>query len=203
MIDMAALTEALRTARAEVLADPRGILTLARRRRIWVAMDDPADAEASYRHRTYLKIACVRHVQHLWYQAYPGDPRLEEMLTLTQALIDQAVDPQEAELKADKFQISVDGQKDSSDSIVRSKMIADAVHGTIVSAIYRDPDFDTADPEEDDDELLPDALEPSYTCACAAAGGLNWQSDDEVDVEARRAFWLWYLDKAVPYAITT
>lgn len=103
MIDMVALGEELASARAEVLADPRGILTLARRTRIWVAMDDPADAEASYRHRTYLKIACVRHVQHLWYQAYPGDPRLEEMLTLTQALTDQTVDPRQAESRADTF----------------------------------------------------------------------------------------------------
>lgn len=203
MIDMVALGEELASARAEVLADPRGILTLAWRTRIWVAMDDPADAEASYRHRTYLKIACVRHVQHLWYQAYPGDPRLEEMLTLTQALIDQAVDPRQAESRADTFVNWVDFYAESTGIGERANMVADAAHKTVISAICRNPDFDTADPDDDEEDLAPDTLEPSYTCACAAAGGLNWQSDDEVDVEARRAFWLWYLDEAVPYAVTT
>ena len=40
------------------------------------------------------------------------------------------------------------------------------------------------------------ALEDS--CASAAAGALNWQPIEDTDVDARRAFWLWYLDEAIP-----
>ena len=32
---------------------------------------------------------------------------------------------------------------------------------------------------------------------------MNWQPVEEVDVEARRAFWTWYLDEAIPWALTT
>jgi len=41
-------------------------------------------------------------------------------------------------------------------------------------------------------------LDCSYACACAVAGGMNWRPADEVDVEARRAFWMWYLNEAIP-----
>ena len=203
MIDMTALGGELGVARAEVLADPWGILTLARRTRIWVAMDDPADAEASYRHRTYLKMACVRHVQHVWYRAYPGDPRLEEMLTLTQALIDQTADSQQAEMQAYEFFDDVVACLEPGQDSEWAALVAHAARNTVFSALCRNPDFDTGDPDDDDDALMPDSLEPSYSCCNAVAKGMIWQPDEEVDVEARRAFWLWYLDEAVPWAITT
>ncbi|OLL11247.1 hypothetical protein BKH17_12145 [Actinomyces oris] len=41
-------------------------------------------------------------------------------------------------------------------------------------------------------------LDCSYACACVVAGGINWRPADEVDVEARRAFWMWYLTEAIP-----
>ncbi|WCA43837.1 Imm5 family immunity protein [Actinomyces oris] len=41
-------------------------------------------------------------------------------------------------------------------------------------------------------------LDCSYVCACAVAGGMNWRPADEVDLEARRAFWMWYLNEAIP-----
>ena len=59
--------------RVELAANSEGILGIAQRTRIWVAMDDPDDPEASYRHRTYLKIACVRHVQHYWDRTFPSN----------------------------------------------------------------------------------------------------------------------------------
>ena len=55
----------------------------------------------------------------------------------------------------------------------------------------------------DDDEMLPDTLESSYSCASAAAGALNWQPLEQTDVPARRAFWTWYLDKAIPTVLAT
>ena len=72
----------------------------------------------------------------------------------------------------------------------------------VTSACYRNPDYDTVGDETDDDELLPDSLETSYCCASAAANALNWVSIEETDVPARRAFWTWYLDEAIPQVLT-
>ena len=76
MIDMGAVRAEVEAARAELLDEednPKAILSLGTRKRVWRAMIDPDDAEASYRRRIELKMACVRRVQHYWEQYYPGD----------------------------------------------------------------------------------------------------------------------------------
>ena len=203
MIDMVAVDREVERGRAELAASSEGILGIAQRKRIWVAMNDPNDPEASYRHRTYLKIACVRHVQHYWDRTFPSNPGVEEMLALTQALIDRKADPKRAEKQAEEFFDDIMAHADITRITAPAVMVADAASGTAMTACYRNPDYDIADGTEDDDELLPASLEPSYSCASAAAGGMNWQPVEEVDVEARRAFWTWYLDEAIPWALTT
>ena len=203
MIDMVAVNREVERGRAELAASSEGILSLKQRTRIWVAMNDPDDPEASYRHRTYLKIACVRHVQHYWDRTFPSNPGVEEMLALTQALIDRKADPKRAEERADEFFEHIIVRADMTPDLEPAIRVADAASRTVFSACCRNPDYDTAEDEDDDDELLPDALEPSYSCASAAAGGMNWQPAEELDIEARRAFWTWYLDEAIPWALTT
>ena len=203
MIDMVAVSREVERGRAELAASSEGILSLKQRTRIWVAMDDPDDPEASYRHRTYLKIACVRHVQHYWDRTFPSNPGVEEMLALTQALIDRKADPKRAEKQAYEFFDDIMAHTNVTPDLEPAIRVADAASGTAMTACYRNPDYDIADGTEDDDELLPASLEPSYSCASAAAGGMNWKPVEEVDVEARRAFWTWYLDEAIPWALTT
>ena len=203
MIDMVAVDREVERGRAELAASSEGILSLKQRTRIWVAMDDPDDPEASYRHRTYLKVACVRHVQHYWDRTFPSNPGVEEMLALTQALIDRKADPDQAEKRAGQFFDDIIVRTDVTPDLEPAIRVADAASRTVFSACCRNPDYDTAEDEDDDDELLPDALEPSYSCASAAAGGMNWQPAEELDIEARRAFWTWYLDEAIPWALTT
>ena len=203
MIDMVAVNREVERGRAELAASSEGILSLKQRTRIWIAMDDPDDPEASYRHRTYLKIACVRHVQHYWDRTFPSNPGVEEMLALTQALIDRKADPGQAEKRAGQFFDDIIVRTDVTPDLEPAIRVADAASKTVFSACCRNPDYDTAEDEDNDDELLPDALEPSYSCASAAAGGMNWQPAEELDIEARRAFWTWYLDEAIPWALTT
>ena len=203
VIDMVAVNREVERGRAELAASSEGILSLKQRQRIWVAMDDPDDPEASYRHRTYLKVACVRHVQHYWDRTFPSNPGVEEMLALTQALIDRKADPGQAEERADEFFDDIMAHTNVTPDLEPAIRVADAASGTAMTACYRNPDYDIADGTEDDDELLPASLEPSYSCASAAAGGMNWKPVEEVDVEARRAFWTWYLDEAIPWALTT
>ena len=165
-------------------------------------MLDPQDHEASYRHRIELQVACVRHVQHFWDSAFPGDNRVEEMLTLAQELIDQQVDSDRAERLANSFLVHVfDEVNDFNDVYQPAVFVADAASSTTISACFRDPIRAISDDAKSDDELLPDTLEPSYCCAGAAAHALNWMPIEKTDVPARRAFWRWYLDVAIPQVL--
>ena len=191
MIDMTAVDREVRAARAE-LADAgnvKGILSLPTRKRIWRAMLDPDDDEASYQHRVRLKIACVRHVLPVWYRGFPGDQRVEDMLTLTQDLMDRRItDIDQAQEDAESLLVGVIDDVNASATEVEpgvlkpdatkeaSSFVADAASMMTISACYRDPDMDLwedFDDMVDDDELLPDTLESSYSCASAAAGALN------------------------------
>ena len=221
MIDMTAVDREIRSARAE-LADPgnvKGILSLPTRKRIWRAMLDPDDDEVSYQHRIRLKIACVRHVLPVWYRGFPGDQRVEEMITLTQDLMDRRItDIDQAQEYAESLLVDVIDNVNASATEVEpgllkpdatkeaSSFVADAASMMTISACYRDPDYDTAEESDDitdDDELLPDSLDESYSCASAAAGALNWMPVEQTDVPARRAFWTWYLNEAIPTTLAT
>ena len=223
MIDMSAVDREIRAARAE-LADAgnvKGILSLPTRVRIWQAMLDPADDEISYQHRVRLKIACVRHVLPVWYRGFPDDQRIEKMIALTQDLMDRReTDTDQAQEDAETFLSNAisDAEPDTTEpepgeSVIHpdpvkevSSFVAGGACNRVVSACYRDPDLDTLEEDNDltdDDELLPDCLEASYSCASAAAGALNWMPVEQTDVPARRAFWTWYLDEAIPWALTT
>lgn len=190
--------------RLEAEDNVKGILSLGDRTRIWRAMLDPDSSERSYRHRIELKIMCVRQVQHYWDRAFPGDGRVEEMLSLTQGLIEQQIDLEDAERHSDRFLTSVyDEVEDYNSTTQPAVFVADGAVHAVSSATHYNPEYDVSDDILDDDELLPDSLETSYTCASAAAGALNWLPVEDTDVAARRAFWLWYLDKAIPAVLTS
>ena len=223
MIDMEAVDREVRAARAE-LADAgnvKVILSLPTRVRIWRAMLDPDDDEVSYRHRIRLKMACVRHVLPVWYQGFPDDQRVEDMIALTQDLMDRReTDINQARMTAgtlladvideaasDDVELEMDASTTKPNSIKNvASLVADAASLMVFSACHRDPDMDLweeCDDMVDDDELLPDTLESSYSCASAAASALNWQPLELTDVPARRAFWTWYLDEAIPTILAT
>ena len=202
MIDMDAVNREIEAGRAELAASDKAILSLATRKRIWRAMLDPQDHEATCIRRTKLKMACVRHVQHLWGRAFPGDGRVEEMLTLAQELIDRQADERQAERRARIFVMNVFDEVDDYNAITQPAVfVAQAASGAAFSACNRDPSYYLLIDADDDDELLPDALDSSYCSASAPAGALNWQPIEETDVSARRAFWTWYLDEAIPQVL--
>lgn len=201
MINMDAVNQEIVAAHAELESkdNVKGILSLGARARIWKAMLDPESADRSYRHRIELKILCVRQVQHYWDRAFPGDERVEGMLSLAQGLVEHQLDAEDAERRSDRFLMDVYDEVEDYNSITQPAVfVADGAVHAVSSATHRNPEYDVSDDTLDDDELLPDSLETSYMCASAAAGALNWQSVDETDVTARRAYWLWYLDEAIP-----
>jgi hypothetical protein len=50
--------------------------------------------------------------------------------------------------------------------------------------------------ERDEIEVPPQEWSPCFLASLVAAGGATWE--DDVDTEARRAYWRWYLVQAVP-----
>ena len=202
MIDMDAVDRQIEAGRAELVASDKAILSLATRKRIWRAMLDPQDHEASYRRFIELEMMCVRHVQGFWDRAFPGDGRVEEMLALAQELIDRQTDERQAERRARIFVMNVFDEVDDYNAITQPAVfVAQAASGAAFSACNRDPSYYLLIDADDDDELLPDALDSSYCSASAPAGALNWQPIEETDVSVRRAFWTWYLDEAIPQVL--
>lgn len=191
------LAAEIKIAATEVGVDSKGILSIGRRMRIYAAMIDTQDVERPYRLRISLQKKCVRHVQHLWTASFPNNPSLEDMLTLAHRVVERQVSSDRAEIEAHRFFQNLD-RAATNPVNHRAIMVADAARQLIASTCYRDPYADIDGTIEDDDDLLPDSLDCSYACACAVAGGMNWRPADEVDVEARRAFWMWYLNEAIP-----
>ena len=200
MIDMVALNEKIEAGRRELFSNDniKGVLSLATRTQIWKSMLDVDDIEQSYQDRTHLHMACVRHVQFVWERAFPGDDRIEEMLSLTQELIDRTVDTDEAESRSGSFLNDVEARGTGDPDVLRAAMVADAASHMVDSACYRDLYAEINEDLVDDDELLPDTLDPSYSCSVAVSGATNSMPVEKTDVAARRAFWLWYLDEAIP-----
>ena len=202
MIDIMTLAAEIKIAATEVGVDSKGILSIGRRMRIYAAMIDTQDVERPYRLRISLQKKCVRHVQHLWTASFPNNPSLEDMLTLAHRVVERQVSSDRAEIEAHRFFQNLD-RAATNPVNHRAIMVADAARQLIASTCYRDPYADIDGTIEDDDDLLPDSLDCSYACACAVAGGMNWRPADEVDVEARRAFWMWYLNEAIPSVLNS
>lgn len=200
MINMVALNDKIEAGRRELSDDDniKGILSLATRTQIWKAMLDVDDAERSYRDRTHLHMACVRHVQFVWERAFPGDDGIEEMLSLTQGLIDWTVDIDEAEARSGSFLNDVEARHTGDPAVLRAAMVADAASHMVDSACCRDLWAEIDEELVDDDELLPDTLDPSYSCSVAISGATHSMPVEKTDVTARREYWLWYLNEAIP-----
>ena len=197
MIDAKALATQIKIAQVKVGGDSKGILSIGARMRFWEAMVDANQPEASYRRRTYLDMLCVRKVQYIWEQTFRGRPDIDEMLSLAASLTENRVDVDDAKRSAYRFFQSLGNDATNPDND-QAIFVANAAQHMVISACHRDPYYVIDEELEDDDELLPDSLDCSYACACAVAGGMNWRPADEVDVEARRAFWMWYLNEAIP-----
>ena len=196
-MDYNSLQKEIQRARTELTKNNKGILSIGARMRLWEAMIDANQPEASYRRRTYLDMLCVRKVQYIWEQTFRGRPDINEMLSLAASLTESRVDADDAERSAYRFFQSL-GNDATNPENDKAIFVANAAQHMVISACHRDPCYVIDEGLEDDDELLPDSLDCSYACACAVAGGMNWRPADEVDVEARRAFWMWYLNEAIP-----
>ena len=75
-MDYNSLQKEIQRAHTELTRNNKGILSIGARMRLWEAMIDANQPEASYRRRTYLDMLCVRKVQYIWEQTFRGAPTL-------------------------------------------------------------------------------------------------------------------------------
>ena len=200
-MDYNSLQKEIQRAHTELTKNNKGILSIGARMRLWEAMIDANQPEASYRCRTYLVMLCGRKVQYIWEQTFRGRPDINEMLSLAASLTENRVDADDAERSAYRFFQSL-GNDATNPENDKAIFVANAAQHMVISACHRDPYYVIDEELEDDDELLPDSLDCSYACACAVAGAMNWMPVDRANVEARRAFWMWYLDEAIPAVLS-
>ena len=196
-----ATADAIQVGRIEVASDAKGILTLKRRTQIWETMLNSWGRSKFYYQLMYLQINSVHHVHTIWDRSFPEDPGVLKMLELAQLVMEEKVDSEWAINSAFKFTQKLDTTIPQNITYSPALFVADAAAGTVVLAAHRDMTDIVTDPIDDDDELAPEGFYPSYQCASAAAGGMNWMPVDQVNVEARRAFWMWYLDEAIPASL--
>ena len=202
MINIQNLNGELHAGRTEVANSPKGILSLSRRLLIWGAMIDDDSPEWSYQTRVRLNSLCVHHVQHVWYQVFPDNPGVENMLQLAHAVTEGRVNPDHAQEQASQFLQDVLFETELNTTTEPATFVVDAAASAVISACHQNPYYEVEmDGGLEDDDLLPDSLDLSYCCSAALARGLNWQGVEDVDVEARRAFWLWYLNEAIPVVL--
>jgi len=201
----AELTNQLIRARAEVEQHPIGELSFATRHDVLRAMGPLlADAEGRHtiigpglRRRTRLAISLVRPVLPLWEAHYPAK-HPHRMLELAQDYIDGRCDREKLRSEVSAFS----GALDTSDT--PDKQLAYIAARAAVSAGFVAESDELLEPDEGitkeelEDPQDPDHWDCAYWAAGAVSGGMQWEAG--FDPVRHKAFWLWYVDTAVPAA---
>jgi len=195
------LSERRREARRALEDAPDGRLPLPYRRRIRAVFgpcEGPLpDVPLGRRRRVALARLSAERVLPVWEAERPQDRRPQRMIELAEALLEGREDPVVADRELGDFMVEVGTLGSGSSPAISARadssgMAALSVVSTAVTGDYGDL------PEElDDDDLDPDSWETEYYASLAAG---SYPGAPDEDVEARRAFWRFYLDEAVPAA---
>jgi hypothetical protein len=193
-----AILDLIASAQAALADDPDGILTLKRRADLWAALAAMSDARTGHVRRVHLNAACVRHVLDRWRDRFSEDDGVERMLGLASAVVAGRIDSGLAIEQRDRFYVDVVETRKYDDN-PSAMFVGLAAANTVIEALIED-NADAIPATSHDEDMDPETYDPSYMCACAAAGGLNGRS---ANIEARRRFWAWYLSQAIPeiYAV--
>jgi len=192
-----AILDLIASAQAALADDPDGILILKHRANLWAALAAMSDARTGHVRRVRLSEACARHVLDRWYDRFSEDDGAERMLALAGEVVAGRIDPASAIDQRDRFYVDVVETRKYDDP--SAMFVGLAAANTVIEALIED-NADAIPSTSHDEDMDPETYDPSYMCACAAAGGLNGRSSD---TEARRQFWAWYLSQAIPeiYAV--
>jgi len=194
---MSALQQLVEAARQAVAADPRHDLTLGRRQAIWAAFGPRGDAAQptdAWRARTRLAISTARQVLDLWERARPEDHVVRQAIESADDLVDDPAQIAEARAFRDHVLRHLDHLAARTPVDVVSAGYAGAM--ALDTAIH-DHAFDPAnlDDRRTDGDIDSEYLDASFHAANAFANGTIW--DAASDADARRTFWMWWLDQVL------
>ncbi|RRD03885.1 hypothetical protein EII34_11905 [Arachnia propionica] len=202
------LSEAIAVARSELVKATDATIPRYIRCLVWQALLQDPGTPASRSRIARLEGACVRHVQPIWDAAHPGDPAVEQRLQLAEDLLEGRVvlpaeDPRlDLEAFIEWVTSHHGGEYDS--ATAPALFVLDAAQRALITAGWAARghgarsflDCPEGYLDADDD---PWSTAADHACACAV-GGAPWEEPARVDLAARRRFWTWWLDVAVPRA---
>ncbi len=198
LTEFPALAEA---ARAELMREPAGELSLFSRKQIWLAMgpldapEDDAPFTKGHLRRGQLFIACVERVLPLWIAAYPEHKGPQIMLRIVRKVLDGNADLNLAKEGRETFRAELEEWSDDEQNKFEPQYIG---YGSVklVTAALDDSIF-TTDPLPEGEKDWDNDPWGWYTDFCCS---LPFKGNSAQEVARLREYWLWYIDQAVPEA---
>lgn len=182
-------------ASARTKIDSRGELPYGVRVQLLRALDESRDAKLGWRRRSMLAIACARKCAQFWV-VEGSEIEMGPVLGFAeQCMCEWSMFP-ELEGVATNLKVEVDNVLALGDRYFRA---AYAGFSTVaaIETVIRDECLD--DSAEGEQALNVSRWSSAFWASCAHSGSATWEP--VTDDTARLAFWLWYLDEAVPSAV--
>ena len=171
-----------------------GHLPLPARRAVRAHFGDTDERGAGRRRLFDLYRRCVERVLAVWTSERAGDDRPARMIQLAEGVMFGQLDEQDFKPEYDEFAVDLDDRnQELGPRVFASGRAAADLVWSAATADYGDE----IPAEADDEDLDPDMMSPDYFASLAEA---SFFGEPDEDPEARRRFWRWYLDEAVPAA---
>lgn len=136
----------------------------------------------------------TERVLGVWTSERPEDDRPTRMIELGEGILTGGIEEAATKSEYDRFVVDLDNLADEigGRAYAAGRAAADLVSTAAVGDYADDTPRDA-----DDEDLDPDVMSSDYFASLAEASFFG--APDE-DPDARRAFWRWYLEEAVPAA---
>jgi len=171
-----------------------GHLPLPARRAVRAHFGDTDERGAGRRRLFDLYRRCVERVLAVWTSERAGDDRPARMIQLAEGVMFGQLDEQDFKPEYDEFAVDLDDRnQELGPRVFASGRAAADLVWSAATADYGDEIPAGAD----DEDLDLDMMSPDYFASLAEA---SFFGEPDEDPEARRRFWRWYLDEAVPAA---
>jgi len=171
-----------------------GHLPLPARRAVRAHFGDTDERGPGRRRLFDLYRRCVERVLAVWTSERAGDDRPARMIQLAEGVMFGQLDEQDVKPEYDEFAVDLDDRnQELGPRVFASGRAAADLVWSAATADYGDEIPAGAD----DEDLDPDMMSPDYFASLAEA---SFFGEPDEDPEARRRFWRWYLDEAVPAA---
>jgi len=147
--------------------------------------------------RINIALSCAKKTLPIWEKAVPSSSFLTTLELAEKRIIDSSLHAELEKIK-NKMITQVENVLYSDEKNHPSAYAGFSCVSAISTVLY-DDHFDLSAKSELDIE--PDEYDSGFHSSLATSGGAVWQDDIVLNNEARREFWGWYLDIAIPNTI--